>query len=86
MVNNLLITIWVDDSDEKDFLEEMANSNVLYKNEWKTEAGTTAYQIACFAVEATSTSLDVSRWQSGYMNQIGFLWDKILSFQVTADC
>lgn len=86
MKNNMLLTLWIDEDKEKEFLEDVENVDAPFRKLGHTTAGTVKYQISCISVGASISSLEIAFWQFGYLDQIGFMIEDICSYQVSSDC
>jgi hypothetical protein len=86
MRNNMLITLWIDDDKEEEFIADIENVDAPFRKLGHTTAGTVKYQISCISVSTDTTSLEITYWTCGYLDQIGFMLDDICSFQVSSDC
>ena len=86
MRNNMLITLWIDDDKEEEFIADVENVDAPFRKFGRTTAGTVKYQISCISVSADTASLEIAYWTCGYLAQIGFMLDDICSYQVASDC
>lgn len=85
MNNNMILTLWIHEDKEKEFLEDVENVDAPFRKLGHTTAGTVKYQISCISVGADISSLEIAYWTFGYLAQIGFMLDEICSYQVASD-
>lgn len=86
MKNNMLLTIWVAEDQEEEFIEDITNVEAPFRKMGCTSAGSVRYQMSCISVGGNDNSIEIAYWQNGYLAQIGFMLEDIWSYQISSDC